>query len=167
MNRSSIAVAAGAFALLIGSVSAWAGAVKISGTHNCCPRCSQKINQVLAGVGATGVKLGPTEISFEAAKPDDAVKALFDAGFTGKVEGGKAPELPAPGAKAKSFTFVGVHNCCGQCDRGIKAALKGLGTVESAPGTDKLKVTTETETTADVLLKALRAAGFAARLEKL
>lgn len=157
---------AGLSTLLL-TASAYAAEVKVTKIHNCCPQCTKGINTALTGAGATNIAPKPTEVTFSAEDPDKAVKALFDAGFSGKVEGAKTPSDGLDKAvPAKSLKLAGVHNCCGQCTNGIKEAVKSFGTVNIKPQETTFTLVSDKDLDPKAVLKALRDAGYNARLEK-
>jgi periplasmic mercuric ion binding protein len=148
--------------------AALAADVKVSGIHNCCPMCTDPLTAALTNAGATDVKAAPTEVSFsapDAATADKAVKALFDAGFAGKVEGAKAPEV-AKVPKAKNLKIVGLHNCCGQCAKAIREAIKPFTGTNPALQGGILVMSSDKDIDADAVLKALRDKGYSGRIEK-
>jgi len=156
----------GAAALLV-AASARAADVKVTGIHNCCPACTKAINSTLEGAGAKGVVLKGNEVSFSADDAEKAVKALYDAGFAVKAEGVKTPGIDgAKGVKGKDTKVEAVHNCCGSCTRAINAAIKGVGTSAVKPRETSFTVTSENEVQAEDVVKALRAAGFNARVAR-
>jgi len=161
----------GVAALLLASAAFAADvAVKITGLHNCCPGCNMGINKILTeqAVGTPTVNKG--EISFTAAdteKAEKAVKALFDAGYAGKVEGAKTPDaMGAKGTKATTLKLTGIHNCCGQCTRAIQAAIKDFGTSDLKPRDTAFTITSDKEIDAEALVKALRNAGYNVKVAK-
>jgi copper chaperone CopZ len=166
LPKWTMATAAAALGLA-GTALALAVDVTVSGIHNCCGQCSAGINKALKEAGATNVKATKTSVGFSADNADAAVKALFDAGFCGKVEGAKAPEQPAGEGKAKEVKIEGVHNCCGACAGGITKVLKAIGAKSDAKGkSTSFTVTGEGELDVAAVLKALRDAGFNARQAK-
>jgi len=154
-------------ATLLLAASAYAADVKVTKIHNCCGGCAKAITTALTGAGATNIVPKETEVTFSAADPDKAVKALFDAGYSGKVEGAKTPadglEKAVP---AKTLKLGGVHNCCGSCTTGITEAMKPFGTVTIKPRETTFTVSSDKELDPKAVLKALREAGYNARLEK-
>ena len=161
-----IYAAFGAAALLIAS-AAHAADVKVMGIHNCCPACTKAITSALEGAGATSVTLKTTEVSFSSDDPEKAVKALYDAGFAVKAEGVKTPAIEgAKGVKGKETKVEAVHNCCGSCTRAINAALKGVGNSTVKPRETSFTVTSDNEVDAEDVVKALRTAGFNAKVAK-
>lgn len=149
---------------------AMAAEVKVTGIHNCCGGCTNVLNKALGDAGATNVKSTPTEVSFtvaDAVAADKAAKALFDAGFAGKVEGAKTPDaVGAKGVKSKTIKVAGIHNCCGACLKGLTDAVKGLGTNDLKAKATTFTITSDTELSADAVIAALRKAGYNARIEK-
>lgn len=154
-------------ATLLLAASAYAADVKVTKIHNCCGACAKGITTALTGAGATNIVPKETEVTFSAADPDKAVKALFDAGFSGKVEGAKTPADGLEKAEpAKTLKLGGVHNCCGGCTNAIKEAVKSFGTVTIKPRETTFILTSDKEMDPKAVLKALREAGYNARLEK-
>jgi len=157
----------GAAALLIAS-AAHAADVKVTGIHNCCPACTKAITSTLEGAGAKDITIKTTEVSFSSEDAEKAVKALYDAGFAVKAEGLKSPGIEgAKGVKGKETKVEAVHNCCGSCTRAINGALKGAGgTSMVKPRETSFTVSTENDVQAEDVVKALRAAGFNAKVAK-
>lgn len=161
-------VATGFSALLAGA--AFAADVKVTGAHNCCGMCANILNQTLATAGAKNAQVGKTEITFSAdtaEAADKIVKALFDAGFAGKVEGAKTPAPEGTkDVKSKTIKLTNVHNCCGACTRAITAALRPFGACDARPRETTVTLTAETEVEAEKVVAALRAIGYNARVAK-
>lgn len=163
MNRV-LGLSLGLAALIAGT--AFAADVKVSGLHNCCGQCTTGIQKALKEGGATNVVLNKRELSFSADDADKAVKALYDAGYAGKVTGAKTPEIDAKAPKSTTVKLAGLHNCCGQCTTGINDALKGIGTTDAKSGATTVTVTAKSEVEAAAVVKALRDAGFNAHVAK-
>lgn len=156
-----------AAAVMLIATAAFAADVKVTGLHNCCGACKKALDDVMAKSAATNVNITSTEVSFSTSEPDKAVKALFDAGFAGKVEGAKTPEAQgAKGVKAKTLKLEGIHNCCGGCTRAVAEALKPFGTHDLKPKATACTLTSETELDAEKVVEALRKAGYNARVAK-
>jgi mercuric ion binding protein len=149
--------------------------VEIGNVHLCCPGCVKAVGSALAGVeGVTGVcdqKAKTVTIT----APDDAtaqkgIEALAAAGYHGKLES-KAVHFPrdsgATEGKVSSLTLTGIHNCCGACNKAVKAAIKKVpgvtGDTAKAKG-DTFEVTGDYEATE--LIRALHEAGFHVKVKK-
>ena len=125
------------------------------------------LDDVMAKSAATNVNISSSEIAFSTSEPDKVVKALFDAGFAGKVEGAKTPEaVGAKGVKAKTLKLEKIHNCCGGCTRAIAEALKPFGTNDLKPRAVSCTLTSDTELDAEKVIEALRKAGYNAVVVK-
>lgn len=146
--------------------AAFAADVKVSGVHNCCGSCAKGINEALSKAGATNVKLEKTELSFSADDPQKAVDALYAAGYAGKLEGAKAPRSGAGQLTGKEIKLEGLHNCCGACTAAINKALAGIGKTDAKAGATTITVTAENDVKAIDVIRALRAAGFNAKVVK-
>ena len=69
--------------------------------------------------------------------------------------------------KVTSVTLVGIHNCCGSCNKAIKNAIKKVDGVTgdtAKPKTDSLTVTGNFDGVE--LVKALNAAGFHVKVQQ-
>ena len=108
------------------------GGLEIADVHLCCPLCVKGVGAALKDVkGVTGVcdqKAKTVTITAD----DDAtaqkgIEALAAAGYHGRLET-KAVHFPrdsgATKGKVSSLTLTGIHNCCGACNKAIKAAVK-------------------------------------------
>jgi copper chaperone CopZ len=175
MKLSRLVCFAAALALT-GSVQA-ADQVKVElkGTHLCCPACVKAVGDTLKKVeGVTpkcDTKTGTVSIT---AKDEDAAKkaleALAAAGFhgdTGNKDLAIKDDSGAEKGKVEKLTLTGVHNCCGQCNTKLKAAIKKVDGVKA----DTAKAKSDTfEVTGDFdaaeLVKALNAAGFHVKVKK-
>lgn len=153
--------------VLFAAGAAQAADVKVTGIHNCCGQCAKAIQTALTGAGATDVVCKPTEVTFTCPDGDKAVKALFAAGYSGKVEGAKAPEAEGvKGLKEKTLKITGIHNCCGNCTRVLGEILKPYGTADVKPRAEVITVTSDSPIDAEALMKSLRDAGFSAKIAK-
>ena len=165
----------------LGLVLVLAGAVRaettveLKGTHLCCGMCLSSVAKILATVdGVKGMCDQKTKTITITAKDDAAAQKALDAlaagGFHGDT-GNKALAIKddsgAEKGKVKSLTLVGIHDCCGQCNGLIKAALKKVDGVKG----DTAKAKAESfEVTGDFdaqdVVKALLAAGFHVKVKK-
>lgn len=163
-----------ALALVLGTTVLWQGTaiaetkVTISNTHLCCGACVKAVDKALGTVN--GVKheasQGDHTITIKADNDEaaqKAVDALAMAGFYGKVDSTtvKYKDVGAPQGKVKRLEVTGVHNCCGSCNRAIKAAVGGVAGV--AAETAKAKESSfvvEGDFNAKDLVTALLGAGF-------
>lgn len=163
--KSLFRMALGSAAVLLLTSAAYAADVKVSGVHNCCPGCTKDITETLTKAGATNIKVEKQELSFTADEPVKSVRALFAAGYAGKVEGANQPGIRKTLAdmKGKSLKFDHIHACCGQCVKGINKAVEKLGKTDIKGGATSFTITSENEITAEDVVKALREAGFNAR----
>jgi periplasmic mercuric ion binding protein len=168
-------LALAAAALVLGPVAARAETkIELKGTHLCCGACVRDANAILKGVeGVTGKADQKTKTITISAKDDataqKAVDALAAGGFHGDT-GSKTVTVKEDSGvkkgKVKSLTVTDVHNCCGACTSGIKAALKKVEGV--AGDTVKNKATTFEVTgdfDAEAVIKALNDAGFHAKVK--
>lgn len=164
MKRFALAL----FATVTLSASAYAADIKMTGIHNCCPQCTTGIKKVLEANGATNINLAEKELSFAAEDPDKTLKALFDAGFAGRVEGARAPRtgVRRSDPPVKSVKLAGIHNCCGGCTKAIQDAVKPFGTCTLKAKETSFTVSSESDINVAMLIRALRQAGYNARVEK-
>jgi copper chaperone CopZ len=178
MNLSRVAAVASFVAVLALAGAARAEKevkVELKGTHLCCPGCVKAAGDILKKVdGVTGKCDQKAATITITAKDADAAKkalqALADGGFhgdTGNKELAIKDDSGAEKGKVEKLTLTGVHDCCGQCNGKIKAALKKVDGVKG----DTAKAKTNTfEVTGDFdaadLVKALNAAGFHVKVKK-
>jgi mercuric ion binding protein len=149
--------------------------VQLKGTHLCCGQCVKAVGDILKKVdGVTGKcdqKAGTVAITAkDEATAQKALDALAAGGFHGTTDSKELKIKDDSGVtkgKVQSLTLEGVHNCCGQCNRAIVAA---LGKVEGVKGnTAKVKAESFEVTgdfDAEAVVKALNAAGYHAKVKK-
>jgi periplasmic mercuric ion binding protein len=168
------ALAAGVLFLASTSVARAETKVELK-THLCCGQCVAAVGKVLKGVdGVKGACDQKTHTVTITAKDDEtaqkAVDALVAAGFTGETNSKTVKAKDESGVtagKVKSLTLTDVHDCCGQCNNAIKAALKKVEGVKA--DTAKAKETSFEVTgdfDAEAVVKALSDAGFASKVKK-
>jgi hypothetical protein len=152
----------------LAAAAAQAADVKVTGIHNCCGQCKAAITKALTDGGATNVTLEGANLSFSAEDPVKAVKALYDAGYAGKVEGAQArpPSAGARGVKGKVITVEGTHNCCGACVKALNEATKAVGTCNAKARDTSFTVSSDNEIEAAAVVRALREAGFNCHIKK-
>ncbi len=160
---------------MLGAVALAETKVEITDVHLCCPLCVKGVGSALKEVkGVTGVcdqKAKTVTITAD----DDAtaqkgIEALAAAGYHGRLET-KAVHFPsdsgATKGKVSSLTLTGIHNCCGACNKAIKAAVKkvtGVTGDTAKPKGDTFEVTGDYEATE--LIHALHTAGFHVKVKK-
>jgi periplasmic mercuric ion binding protein len=175
MRKMRVMVAASLFAVLglTGAVRAETQIV-VKGVHLCCPGCTAAVAKILKGVD--GVKAvcdsdqGTVTIT---ATGDDAARKAIDAlaagGFHGQSDNKDIAFKDDSGAKGmvKKLTLTGVHDCCGRCNRAIKAAIKTVPGVTSETATPRKDTfTVEGDFDAAALVKALNNAGFHVKVKE-
>jgi mercuric ion binding protein len=149
--------------------------VELKGTHLCCGQCVTAVGNILKKVeGCTGKcdqKAGTVSITAkDDATAQKAVDALAAGGFHGTTNSDTVKVKDDSGAtkgKVKTLTLEGIHNCCGQCNRAIVAA---LGKVSGVTG-NTAKVKAESfevtgEFDAEEVVKAMNAAGYHCKVKK-
>ena len=155
----------------LGLGQARADKVELKGTHLCCPQCVKSVKETLGKVDGVADAAGDTKagtVTFTAKDEKAAaagIKALVEAGFFGtatkdgkdlKVEGAEVKK----GTKADTVTVNDVHVCCGQCKKGVAAALKDLKVSYTGDGVMKSVKVEGKELDAADIIEALRKAGF-------
>ena len=149
--------------------------VEIKGLHLCCGGCDSAAVKALESGGAKGPTAdraaGTVKFKVKDAKAaQKAFDALAAAGFHGdtgiKGLGLKDDSGVAPG-KVKSLKLGGIHNCCGDCAKALKAA---VAKVAGVTGNDLANKATTFTVTGDFdgaeVIKAINAAGYHAKLMK-
>jgi copper chaperone CopZ len=176
MNLSRLAAVTGLAAVLALAGAARAETkIELKGTHLCCPACVKAVDGILKKVdGVTGKCDRETSTVTITAKDDAAAKkaleALAEGGFygdTGNKDLAIKDDSGATKGKVKTLTVTGIHDCCGQCNNKIKAALKkveGVTGDTARAKSDTFEITGDFDA-ADVV-KALNAAGFHVKVKK-
>lgn len=146
--------------------------VKLTKVHLCCGACVKAVESAIEKVeGATveiDQKAGTVAVTAEDAKTTrKAVGAIGRAGFHGESDHAKIKMPNNSGVKAgkiERLELVGVHNCCGGCNKAIKAALASVEGVEADTATPKKKtLVVEGEFDGLAVITALNKAGFHVR----
>jgi periplasmic mercuric ion binding protein len=175
MNRIRTGLALLSAAGMLGAVALAETKVEVGNVHLCCPACVKGVAAALKDVeGVKGVcNQKAKTVTITAA--DDAtaqkgIDALAAAGYHGELET-KAVHFPhdsgATSGKVSTVTVIGIHNCCGACNKAIKTAVKkvpGVTGDTAKPKEESFDVTGDFETTE--LIHALHAAGFHAKVKK-
>ena len=149
--------------------------VELKNTHLCCPACVAAVGKILKEIeGVTGKCDKDAKTVTITAKDDataqKAIDALAAGGFhgdTGTKDVTVKDDSGVEKGKVKSLTLTGIHNCCGQCNTAIKAAVKKVDGYKA--DTAKTKQTTfevTGEFDAEELVKALNDAGFHVKVKK-
>jgi copper chaperone CopZ len=160
--------------LLTGAVRAETK-VEIKGVHLCCGQCVKAVGAILKKVdGVTGKcdqKAGTVTVTAsDDATARKAIEALAAGGFHGEVDNKDLAIKDDSGVtkgKVKSLTLTGVHNCCNQCCKAIKATVSKVEGVKgdtAKPKQNTFEVTGDFD--AEELVKALNAAGFHVKVKK-
>jgi copper chaperone CopZ len=162
--------AASGLMVMMGSALALADAkVTLNNVHLCCNACLKGVGEAVKEVEGAKATCSRRDrmVSIEAkddATAQKALDALGAAGYFGTSDSKTLVIKPAadvPSGKVKSLSVSGIHNCCPQCCRAIKAAVKGVSGVtgETAkPKESSFEVTGDFDAAA--VVKALNNAGF-------
>jgi copper chaperone CopZ len=142
--------------------------VELTGVHLCCGQCVKTVGGILKEAGVEG-KCDQKAKTVTITAPDDkaaqkALDALAKGGFHGKSENKDVTIKDDSGVKkgkVQSLTLSGVHNCCGNCCKAIKAVVKKVAGVSGDTAEPK-KDTFEVSGNFDAadLVRALNDAGF-------
>jgi periplasmic mercuric ion binding protein len=163
-------------ALLVPVLSARAETkVELKGTHLCCPKCVAAAKSAVKGLDGVQVQCDQQTSTVTIDATDDAaaqkaLDALAAKGFHGDTGSSTLKIKEDSGAtagKVTSLTLVGIHNCCGSCNKAIKSAIKkvdGVTADTAKPHTDTVTVTGNFD--GAELVKALNAAGFHVRAQQ-
>lgn len=176
MRLSQLGALAGLAAVLALAGAARAEVkVELKDTHLCCPQCIKAVGEILSKVDDVKGKCDKESRTITITAKDDeaakkALQALADGGFhgdTGNKDLAIKDDSGVEKGKVKTLTLTGVHNCCGQCNKAIKAA---VGKVDGVKG-DTVKAKENTfevtgEFDAAELVKALNAAGYHVKVKK-
>jgi copper chaperone CopZ len=148
--------------------------VTLSGVHLCCGMCVTAVGNTLKDVAGVKGECSQqaktiTLTADDAAAAQKAVDALAKAGFHGKPDSDvvKYKPVEAPSGNVKKLELTGIHNCCGQCTRIIKATVTKVKGVTSDNTTAKQDaITVEGDFSARERVDALLGAGFHVEVKK-
>ena len=149
--------------------------VELKSVHLCCGQCVKAVGAILKEVDGVKGKCDQEAKTVTITAPDDttaqkALDALAAKGFHGDTGNTKLAMKNDSGAtpgKVQKVTVSGVHNCCGQCAKGIKATLKKVNGVTGDTAKAKLDTFEVTGVFDPVeLVKALNAAGLHCKVAK-
>jgi copper chaperone CopZ len=149
--------------------------VELKGTHLCCGMCVKAVGGILSGIEGVSGKCDQKASTVTITAKDDAtaqkaLDALAAGGFHGNTGSKTLAQKDDTGVtkgKVKSLTLTGVHDCCGQCNGKIKAALKEVAGVKANTATAKMdtfEVTGDFE--AEDVVNAMLKAGFHVKVKK-
>lgn len=149
--------------------------VEIKGVHMCCQGCVLTIEKIMKEVKGVQAECdqdkGIVTLTVSDTKTaQKALDALAEGGFhgqSGNKELAMKDDSSVPAGKVKALSLTGIHNCCGACNRAIKAALKSVPGVTGDTSKAKsrsFEVTGDFE--ASEVVKALNAAGFHVKVKK-
>jgi copper chaperone CopZ len=161
--------------LAAGSAARAETKVELKNVHLCCGACVKGVAAAVKDV--EGVKAAcdqkartVTLTAKDDATAQKAIDALAAAGFQGESDNKDLKAKDDSGAtagKVKTLTLTGVHNCCGQCCKAIKATVAKVNGVTgdtAKPKMDTFEVTGDFD--AAEVVKALNDAGFHVKVKK-
>jgi periplasmic mercuric ion binding protein len=149
--------------------------IEVKGVHLCCGKCVAGVKSALRGLD--GVKATcdqKNSIVTITAADDSAAQKALDAlaahgfhGDTGNSTLKIKDDSGVTAGKVTSVTLVGVHDCCGRCNKAIQSAIKKVDGVTgdtAKPHGESITVTGNFD--GAELVKALNAAGFHVRVKQ-
>jgi copper chaperone CopZ len=149
---------------------------EFTGAHICCGQCVKVAKGILEKVdGVSDVKVDQksktcTFTAKDSATATKAIKAMYDGGFAGKgtFDGTSINVATATSSnsKTKEITVKGVHACCGQCHKAIKALFEGAEVKIDGTGPQRDITITGTDLSPSVVLKKLNDKGFNGNITK-
>lgn len=121
--------------------------VTISIMHLCCGACVKGVEGALEKVEGATVAVDKDAGKAVVTAPDaktarKAIGSIARAGFHGETDHAKLKMPDNSGVKAgktERLELVGVHNCCGGCNKAIKAAIASVEGVEADTAEAKSK----------------------------
>src|SRR5438445_4880905 len=126
--------------------------VELKDVHLCCPACVSAAAKIVKTVEGAKAKCETKKKTSNITAPDDAtaqkvLDALAAGGFHGTTDNKDLAikeDTGAAAGKVQSVKVTSIHNCCGQCTKAIKAAVKkveGIKDNTAKPRTDSFEVT--------------------------
>src|ERR1700733_924646 len=149
--------------------------VEVKGVHLCCGKCVTAAKSAVKGLDGVKAACDQKKSTVTITAPDDntaqkALDALAAHGFHGDT-GNRTLKIKddsgVAAGKVTSLTLVGIHNCCGSCNKAIEKAIKKVDGVTGDTAkakTDSLTVTGNFD--GAELVKALNAAGFHVKVQQ-
>ncbi len=143
--------------------------ITLSKMHLCCGACVKAVEGSLEKIEGATVKVDADGGKAVVTAPDaktarQAVASIARAGFHAESDHDKIKSPDNSGikeGKVKKLELVGIHNCCGGCNKAIKAALATVAGVEKDDAAPKSKtLVVEGEFDALAVVQALNKAGF-------
>ena len=149
--------------------------VTLKDMHLCCGACEKGVLAAAKKVEGAQVTVDQEARTATIKAADDAtarkaVMAIANAGFHGTSDHPKIKVRDNSGVKAGKVTkleLIGVHNCCGGCNKAIQETLGKVDGVKSNTAKPKSKtMVVEGDFDGQELVQALYKAGFHVRLKK-
>ena len=146
--------------------------VTLSKMHLCCGACVKAVEGSIEKVEGATVEVdadkGTTVVTAGDAKTArKAIASIGRAGFHGNSDHAKLKMPSNSGVKAgtvKRLELVGIHNCCGGCNKAIKSAIASVEGVVADTAAPKSKtLVVEGEFDGLAVVEALNNAGFHVR----
>ena len=173
MNKRITSLVFGAAFVLLATPLAHAEVtVKLTKMHLCCGACVKAIEGAVEKVEGATVQADQDNGSAVVTAADQktarkAIGAIGRAGFHGQTDHAKLKMQDNSGVKAgttKRLELVGIHNCCGGCNKAIKAAIATVDGVQADTAKPKKKtLVIEGEFDGLAVVHALNNAGFHVR----
>ncbi len=149
--------------------------IELTGVHLCCSACTAAVKSAVRDVDGVTATCDQKKKTVTISAPDDnaaqkALDALAAHGFHGDTGNSTLKMKEDSGVtagKVTSVKLVGIHNCCGSCNKAIKNAIKKVDGVTgdtAKPKTGSLTVTGNFDEVE--LVKALNAAGFHVKVQQ-
>jgi copper chaperone CopZ len=171
-NRIVSTVLSAAFVMLANPLAYAEVSVTISKMHLCCGACVKGVEASIEKVEGATVKVDQDAGSAVVTATDRkmarrALGAIARAGFHGQTDNDKLKMRDNSGVKkgmTQRLELVGIHNCCGGCNKAIKAAIATVDGVEGDTAKAKRKtLVVEGNFDGLALVAALNKAGFHVR----
>ena len=148
--------------------------VTLTKMHLCCGACVKGVTSAVDKVEGASVEVNKDDGSAVVTAETDqvaqkALNAIARNGFHGKSDHAKI-KMRDSGVKAGKVTrleLAGIHNCCGGCNRAIKAALASVeGVTGDTAKVKQKKLVVEGDFDGLLVVKALNDVGFHVRAVK-
>ena len=171
-NRIISTAFSAAFLMLANQLAYAEVTVTISKMHLCCGACVKAVEASIEKVEGATVKVDQDASSADVTATDRrtarrALGAIARAGLHGQTDHDKLKMPDNSGVKQgmiERLELVGVHNCCGGCNRAIKAAIATVDGVEADTAKAKSRTfVVEGKFDGLALVAALNKAGFHVR----